>query len=250
MARPTQARYAWAPYPEWSAVNGDGLPAAPFRTAAWEPVRVACIGDSITAGYGLDAPARESYPARLQSLPGAGFEVRGFGRAGTCVVDSTFRSGWHRAFGRSHEHADALLFQPDVVVSNLGINDVCEWEGTRAEFEPDYAALLAEYRGLASEPEVPVWSPLAPLFPGHAFHASPCLAQIDRSIARVARKSRSTAIDVREPLAAHPAWFPDNIHPDTRGTDAIARVVHAALLEQRRRWTRGPRLRARALRGR
>jgi sialate O-acetylesterase len=30
--RPTRARYAWAPFPEWSLINEAGLPAAPFRT--------------------------------------------------------------------------------------------------------------------------------------------------------------------------------------------------------------------------
>lgn len=30
--QPTAARYAWAPFPEWSLVNAEGLPAAPFHT--------------------------------------------------------------------------------------------------------------------------------------------------------------------------------------------------------------------------
>ncbi len=31
---PVEARYAWAPVPEWSLINGAGLPAAPFRKRA------------------------------------------------------------------------------------------------------------------------------------------------------------------------------------------------------------------------
>jgi hypothetical protein len=43
------------------------------------PIKVACIGDSITEGAGLSNPALESYPARLQRLLGAGYIVRNYG---------------------------------------------------------------------------------------------------------------------------------------------------------------------------
>ena len=54
--------------------------------SAAEPIRVACIGDSITYGFGLADRAAESYPAQLQRLlnecfPG-GYEVRNFGNSG------------------------------------------------------------------------------------------------------------------------------------------------------------------------
>jgi hypothetical protein len=44
--------------------------------------RIACIGDSITYGYGATAPY-ESYPANLGRLVGSDYEVRNFGVDGT-----------------------------------------------------------------------------------------------------------------------------------------------------------------------
>lgn len=36
-------------------------------------IRIACLGDSITAGYGLSDPLNNSYPAVLQQLLGGQF---------------------------------------------------------------------------------------------------------------------------------------------------------------------------------
>ena len=42
-------------------------------------VKVACIGDSITWGFTLLCPWKQSYPALLQERLGDGYEVRNFG---------------------------------------------------------------------------------------------------------------------------------------------------------------------------
>lgn len=50
-----------------------------------EATRVACLGDSITAGARVDA-ARQSYPARLQNLLGDEFDVRNFGLGSATLI--------------------------------------------------------------------------------------------------------------------------------------------------------------------
>ena len=42
-------------------------------------VKVACVGNSITYGSGVDNRERDSYPAVLGQLLGKGYEVRNFG---------------------------------------------------------------------------------------------------------------------------------------------------------------------------
>ena len=76
----------------WSAP-----PAALERTGA---VRIACVGDSITAGY-LASNASFAYPGRLQSLldakHGAGaFEVFNFGAGGATVQKGADSPYWNR----------------------------------------------------------------------------------------------------------------------------------------------------------
>ncbi|ULT27085.1 hypothetical protein KUH03_10080 [Sphingobacterium sp. E70] len=55
----------------------------PFSTSLGQaPIKVACIGNSVTFGYGLAHPAQDSYPVQLQALLGQEFEVRNFGHSG------------------------------------------------------------------------------------------------------------------------------------------------------------------------
>ncbi len=228
---PTSARYAWAPDPEWSLVNGAGLPAGPFREQDWDPVRIACIGDSITAGFGLGAPGKESYPAVLRAILGDGYDVRNFGHAGAGVIESTMRGSWRRGFRFQEEHAEALRYGPDILISNLGINDIMSWGESRGEFEGDYAALLADYAKGSTPPKRLLWTPLSPLFPGHAFHGSADEKEIHGAIRRVAQSQGAKAVDVSKSVARAAASFPDHIHPNAAGAAALAEAVFAALRE-------------------
>ena len=49
------------------------------------PTHVACVGDSITAGY-LASSASKSYPSVVQGLFGAGVQVRNFGHSGATLL--------------------------------------------------------------------------------------------------------------------------------------------------------------------
>ncbi len=117
-------RYAWLPAGTLNFFNSVGLAAAPFRTDRWSAVnralRVACIGDSITFGCGV-GDTNLSYPAKLQALLGAGYDVRNFGKSDATVTRGSFND-WARGLARQAEYTTALAFQSDVVVCNLGIN--------------------------------------------------------------------------------------------------------------------------------
>ena len=45
------------------------------------PIKVVCVGDSITQGTGAKDPANNSYPARLQKLLGTAYRVVNCGKA-------------------------------------------------------------------------------------------------------------------------------------------------------------------------
>lgn len=60
-------------------------PMAPINPAAYKaPVRVACIGDSITEGAGADKG--KSWPEQLQGLLGASWKVGNFGLGGRTLL--------------------------------------------------------------------------------------------------------------------------------------------------------------------
>ena len=44
-----------------------------------EPIRIACVGNSITYGAGIANRDRDSYPSVLGQMLGKGYDVRNFG---------------------------------------------------------------------------------------------------------------------------------------------------------------------------
>jgi lysophospholipase L1-like esterase len=82
------------------------------------PIRVACIGDSITQGVGTANQDFHSYPAQLKRMMDPHWEVVGFGYSGATLVKSC-KNTYHKTPMLER----ALRFQPDIVVIMLGTND-------------------------------------------------------------------------------------------------------------------------------
>ena len=189
------------------------------------PIRVACVGDSITAGYGLKDPAQEAWPAVLGRLLGPDYEVRNFGVSATTLLRHGNYPYWDRpAF------ADAGAFAPQIVIIKLGTNDTkpINWDTHAGEFAADAAALVAHFAGLPSKPAVWICLP-APIF-ANKFTIDEANAREIRAILRtVAAAHRVPVIDPVLALAGHPEYFPDGVHPNAAGAAVLAQVVADAL---------------------
>ena len=217
------------------------LSAAFSAGAAAAPLKVACVGDSITFGFGLADRARESYPAVLQTLldadsPGA-FEVRNFGNSGRGIYLDSMRGNEKRGFRHMPEHRAALEWRPDIVICNLGINDcgeyIKEFAGgrKRGQFRDDYLALLSDYKARNPGVRIYIWTKLAPLAPGQKFYRSPEPFLMQADLEEVARRAGAAGIDMQEPLREKmdSILAKDKIHPDAEGAAIIAGTVRDAL---------------------
>ena len=80
-----------------------------------QKIKVACVGNSITWGHGIQDRSKNTYPAQLQQLLGDGFDVRNFGNNGKCAQDEA-----DDPYTKTQEYADALAFLPDIVIIKLG----------------------------------------------------------------------------------------------------------------------------------
>jgi len=191
-------------------------------------IRVACIGNSVTYGYGHKHPAQTSYPTRLGQMLGSEYEVRNFGHSG-----ATLLSRGHRPYIRQQAWRDALAFAPDKAIIHLGLNDTDprNWPNWRDEFIPDYLALIDSLR--AANPDVEVWvCRMTPIFHGHHRFKSGTRdwhAQIQQAIEEVALLADVHLIDLHEPLYHRPDLFADALHPDAEGAEILARTVYSAM---------------------
>lgn len=195
---------------------------------AADRVRVACVGNSVTYGATLADRAHTSYPAQLQRLLGAAYEVRNFGHNGATLL----RRG-HRPYMSLPEFRQALDYKADCVVIHLGLNDTDprNWPNLRDDFVADYEALIDSFR--QANPRCEVWiCRLTPIFDRHPRFRSGTRdwhRKIQSAIEAVAKGREVQLVDLFEPLHRRPDLFPDALHPNEEGAGIIARTVYSAL---------------------
>ncbi len=83
-----------------------------------DALRVACIGNSITDGHGIDMAPQHGYPALLQQKLGEGYWVKNFG-----VSARTQLNKGDHPYMEETAWRDAQAFKPDIVIIKLGTND-------------------------------------------------------------------------------------------------------------------------------
>lgn len=190
------------------------------------PIRVACVGDSITEGAGLGNPAVESYPARLQRLLGTNYTVRNFGVSGRTLLRKGDFPYWKEpAFKQSHD------FAPDVVIIKLGSNDAKPYNWKYgSEFVSDYEEMIASYAGLPSAPRILLGTP-APVFKNGAFDINPGVVRTNIAVRvrELAAVPGRELIEFHDRMDGHGEWFPDTVHPNARGTSVMAAIAFGAV---------------------
>ena len=197
-------------------------------TMAQDAKKVACIGNSVTYGYGHANPSETSYPVCLGRLLGDGYEVHNFGHSGATLLNKG-----HRPYTKQEVYTKALDLKPDVAVIHLGLNDTDprNWPNYRDEFIPDYMALIDTLRTVNAD--VKIWiCRMTPIFDRHRRFKSGTrdwFWQIQEAIETVAKLSNVGLIDLHEPLYDRPDLFADALHPDAEGAQIIANTVYSAI---------------------
>lgn len=188
------------------------------QSAKDNAVRVACVGDSITAGT--------EYPVDLWQLLGPNYVVGNFGIGGATVALGT-HSSWINETG----FEVAKQFQPEIVVITLGTNDAnSDYNETSALFNEDYTLLITEFQALVSKPKIFLVLP-PPIFGNDANLSQSLFKQhVIPSIRQVAIQTGLQLVDVYTPLIDHPEYFADGVHPDVDGAHKIAEIIYAAVI--------------------
>jgi len=195
-----------------------------LHTWGADKIKVACVGNSVTYGYGIQDREQNCYPAQLQQMLGDSYDVRNFGRSSATM---THRSPmWYMA---QPEYRQAIDFKADIVIIHLGLNDTDPrwWPNYSEEFIPDYRALIDSFR--VSNPEAKIWICLmTPISHDHRRFQSGTRdwhEQIQMAIHKVAVGANVKLIDLFTPLYSRPELFPDALHPNAEGAAILARTV-------------------------
>ncbi|MCE0523421.1 MAG: GDSL-type esterase/lipase family protein [Methylacidiphilales bacterium] len=199
-------------------------PSTPIDPANYPaPVRVACVGDSITRGFG-DDPGK-SYPSQLQAILGDKWVVKNFGADGRTLLRKGDAPYWNeQAF------KDAHAFKPDVVIIMLGTNDTKQQNWAHHdEFYGDYKDLVISFKNLPSQPRIFICRPCPVPEPGNYGISETNVKLEIPLIDKLAAEESVDLIDMHAALAGKPELLPDRVHPNDAGAAVMAQTAAAAL---------------------
>ena len=199
--------------------------------------RVACMGNSITDGMGIDMASQLGYPAQLQKLLGSGYDVRNFG-----VSSRTLLNKGDHPYQKEQAWRDALSFKPDVAIIKLGTNDskTYNWKHA-ADFESDLQQMIDQLRPMPApqvkgkkrkqlqpptHPRIVLCTPIKAQKDIWEISDSVIVNGIIPLIYKVADRNRLEVIDL------HTLFVPavddmqrDGIHPTDKGARKIAEII-------------------------
>lgn len=188
-----------------------------------QPVRIACVGDSITEGVGLGT---NTYPATLGRLLGTNHQTFNFGVGGTTLLRKGDYPYWNTVAFRN-----ATNSAPDIVIIELGANDSKpqNWQ-YKSQFAGDLSDLIDVFTNLPSQPRILVCQ--CPPAYGVAASINPDVIrnEVIPLIKLVARQKGVMTVNLQSALGGRPELFADLLHPNAAGTALLAKTLHGAVL--------------------
>ncbi len=198
-----------------------------FAGAAFsaDGIKVACVGDSITAGAGVK-DAKNRYPAQLGELLGSGYDVKNFGNGGTTMLDDG-----DKPYKKQKTFTDAVEFAADIVVIKLGTNDSKPQNWAKKDgFAPSTKSLVEAFTKANPKAKIFLCYPVPVIGKGNfGIREEIVKNEIIPLIKKTADELKLPVIDLYAALDGKPELFPDRVHPNDDGAKLIAQAVHAAV---------------------
>ncbi len=184
-------------------------------------VRVACVGDSITYGAFIEDRETNCYPAVLGRMLGGTCEVRNFGingRIGALEGDYPYM--------REPQYAEMKAWLPDVVVLMLGTNDSKPRNWNPESFRKGLDAMVRELKALPSHPALKIMLPPPATGCEGDIRESVIADEVIPIVRQVASHHWFDVIDLHSLMQDRSLMLQDNVHPNARGAECIARAVY------------------------
>ena len=215
------------------------------QTPQPDAIRVACIGNSITDGFGIDMAGAYGYPAQLQQLLGKGYWVKNFG-----ISSRTMLNKGDYPYMNEDAWKDALAFKPDIVLIKLGTNDSKpeNWQ-YGSEFKQDLVQMITTLRPDLAQlikkkgkkkttavqpigPQIYLCTPIPAFKSTWNINDSVIVNSIIPIQQQVAKEYGLKVIDLHTLFANDgDKMLDDGIHPDGKGARRMAEIIAKAIKE-------------------
>ncbi len=205
---------------------GSALAAEPIQESDYSaPIRVACVGDSITFGAGIADRKNKSYPVQWGRVLGAKWDVKNFGVNGATLLKKGDKPYW-----KLEAYTKALAFNPNVVVIKLGTNDTKpqNWKH-KADYVADYVALIKSFQALEAKPKIWLCYPVPAYADKWGIFEKVIREEVKPMLDQVQAQTKCPIIDLYSALSDKADLFPDKIHPNAAGAALMVKEIHKAV---------------------
>ncbi|MBP5246586.1 MAG: GDSL family lipase [Fibrobacter sp.] len=209
-------------------------------TSLFAAGKVACVGNSITYGYGIESwPDETSYPHHLQTFlraeggSAASDTVGNFGVSGLAIRKSDNAAYWN-----GYQFTPALDFAADTVIIGLGTNDTKSYNAWISaeqnaaldeEIFTDFKSMIDTFQ-VQSKPRVFIclapyannseWGILDTALVNHVIPAA-LKAGIEKGVNIIDLHSNFSYLE-------HPSWYlSDMVHPSVEGAKELAKIIYS-----------------------
>ena len=195
-------------------------------------VRIGFIGNSITYGATLTDPKTESYPAQLgqmlQEKYGDTCILANFGISSRTMLKHGDFPIWNDV-----EFRNAWKFAPEILLICLGTNDSKpqNWDLYGHEYYDDYQSMIDTFRIRNPHVKFLVCHPCPAYRVVWGIRDSVITHGVLPAIDSILEYSGATKVDFYTPMIDSVALFPDFIHPNYRGSGALARIVYHTMMD-------------------
>ena len=197
-----------------------------FQGPKEDAVRVACIGNSITDGYGIGMSPVNGYPAVLQKKLGEGYLVKNFG-----VSARTMMNKGDLPYMNELAWRDAKAFNPNIVVIKLGTNDskTHNWVHGADEYRQSMQAMIDTLKALPSKPKIYLCSPIPAFKDSWTISDSVIVNGEMPIIKKLAKKNKCQFVDLHTSYTYGDMMLKDGIHPNAKGAEKMADIIFDAI---------------------
>lgn len=196
------------------------------------PIRVSCVGDSITFGQGVFMHRGQwSYQAFLSELLGPEYTFFNYGLSNRTLLPVGKDSYFKEKIGKI-----AWNTQADILIFMLGTNDSKRILWDEALFEKAYMDAIRHYQQMQCFQQIYIMIPPR-VFDGNPGRKDCNSFIIEKNVAPVVRRVAAACdvrlIDLYTLTQDHQEWFPDKLHPNKEGNRAIAEEIARQIRKDR-----------------
>lgn len=187
-------------------------------------IKVACVGNSITAGAGIKNRDKDSYPMMLGQMLGKEYEVRNFGVSGRTMIQKS------NSYMKEKAYKQALDFRPDILIIKLGTNDTNPifWK-YKNEYPVDMLTMIRSFKQVSPTVKIYLCYPVTINGKKFSERDKVITTEVIPMINEVAKEVNAQVIDLHTVTANMPENFVDNLHPNEQGAHILAKTIYKAL---------------------